>query len=99
MQSNAPRPHTARKADNDRNDETTLLGEKDELRQPDVYRVSTLRRLSSDSWLWEILGVVFSLACSIALVVILRVCDGHPLPKWRFGITVRQGLSMYPYSH
>jgi len=84
----------AGKADNHGNDKATLLDEKGEIRQPDVSRASTIRRLSSDSWFWEILGVVFSLACSIALVVILRECDGHPLPKWRYGITVRQDLAV-----
>ena len=66
-------------------DETALLEVCDPARSTEI---SALRRLHSDSWCWEILGITFSLACSVALIILLKHYDSGPVPHWHHGITV-----------
>lgn len=42
----------------------------------------------NDWWLWELLSVILSVSCLIALVIILRVYEGRSLPDWPLGITL-----------
>ncbi|KAL7905860.1 hypothetical protein GGI35DRAFT_459506, partial [Trichoderma velutinum] len=44
-------------------------------------------RLHSIAWKVEVLSWIASASCFIALVITLRVFDGHPLPQLKFGIT------------
>ena len=47
-----------------------------------------------DWWLWEIAGIVLSLSVTVAIVVILAIYDGHPLPKWPYSITLNAMVSV-----
>ena len=53
-------------------------------------KTSTLQIFNSDSWSWEILAIAFSLACSIALIILLQQYDSAPVPQFQYGITVRE---------
>ena len=47
-----------------------------------------------DWWLWEIAGIALSLSVTLAIVVILAMYDGHPLPKWPYSITLNAMVSV-----
>ena len=47
-----------------------------------------------DWWFWEVAGALLSLASTVAIVVMLAVCNGKPLPVWRNGITLNAMLSV-----
>ena len=47
-------------------------------------------KLVDNSWIWEILSILFSIVCLIAIVAVLRVEDGKELSQWRQG---RGGIS------
>lgn len=51
---------------------------------------SRFRRFALDWWQWELLGVLLSLCCSVALIVILLEYDNKPVPQWKHGITVSE---------
>lgn len=55
-------------------------------RQPQQPR----RRRSSalQFWTWEIISLFLTIGLIVAIVVILRHFEGHPLPDWRFGINL-----------
>lgn len=52
-----------------------------ERREPSILRI--LR-----SWLPEVLWTLVSIACLIAIAVVLKLYDGQPLPNWPLGITL-----------
>lgn len=60
------------------------------LEKPATARVSPRQRvhskLHSIAWKVEFLAWIASACCFVALVITLRVFDGHPLPQLRFGI-------------
>lgn len=60
------------------------------LEKPPTARVSPRQRvhskLHSIAWKVEFLAWIASACCFVALVITLRVFDGHPLPQLRFGI-------------
>ena len=47
-----------------------------------------------DWWFWEVAGALLSLASTVAMVVMLAVCNGKPLPVLRNGITLNAMLSV-----
>ena len=47
-----------------------------------------------DWWFWEVAGALLSLASTVAIVVMLAVCNGKPLPVLRNGITLNAMLSV-----
>lgn len=50
--------------------------------------------LFDDWWAWEIVAVMLSLAATAAIIIILAVYDGHPLPSWPYKITLNSLLSV-----
>ena len=47
-----------------------------------------------DWWFLEVAGALLSLASTVAIVVMLAVCNGKPLRLLRFGITLNAMLSV-----
>ncbi|KAB8207581.1 hypothetical protein BDV34DRAFT_67357 [Aspergillus parasiticus] len=47
----------------------------------------------NDYWVWEVLFCVGSLIALVAVIVVLRIYDGSPLPEWPYGITINSVLS------
>ena len=47
-----------------------------------------------DWWFWEIAGALLSLGSTVAIVVMLAVCNNRPLPVLRYGITLNAMLSV-----
>ena len=47
-----------------------------------------------DWWFWEISGALLSLGSTVAIVVMLAVCNNKPLPVLRYGITLNAMLSV-----
>lgn len=56
---------------------------------------SFISRILVDSWIWEALCWVLSVACLIAIVIILHTYDGQPIPQWRSGITLNAMVSVF----
>jgi hypothetical protein len=50
--------------------------------------------LLQDWWIWEILAVILSIAATAAIIIILAVYDGHPLPSWPYQITLNAIISV-----
>lgn len=50
--------------------------------------------LFRDWWLWELVGAMLSLGATVAIIIILAVYDGHPLPSWPYRITLNSLLSV-----
>lgn len=48
-----------------------------------------------DWWLWELLGIVLSLSVTTAIIVILAIYDGRPVPKWPYSITLNAMISIF----
>lgn len=57
--------------------------------------VSRVSRISMDSWAWEFACWLLSIACLIAIIIILRVYDGEALPQWDLGITLNAMVSVF----
>lgn len=55
--------------------------------QPPSRRQRLRSRLHSIVWKVEVLSWIASACCFTALVITLKVFDGHPLPDLKFGIT------------
>ncbi|KAL7796193.1 hypothetical protein V8C43DRAFT_21206 [Trichoderma afarasin] len=55
--------------------------------QPPSRRQHLRSRWHSIAWKVEVSSWIASASCFIALVIALRVFDGHPLPQLKFGIT------------
>ena len=47
-----------------------------------------------DWWFWEIAGAILSLGSTVAIVVMLAVCNNQPMPVLRHGITLNAILSV-----
>ena len=47
-----------------------------------------------DWWFWEISGALLSLGSTVAIVVMLAVCNNKPMPVLRYGITLNAMLSV-----
>jgi hypothetical protein len=54
----------------------------------------TIDRVVSTYWLFEVLCGTLSLACLIAITVVLRAFDNRPVPSWRYGITLNAIVSL-----
>ena len=65
---------------------------KDPVQTHQMYRGT--RSWYHDWWFWEVAGALLSLASTVAIVVMLAVCNGKPLPVWRNGITLNAMLSV-----
>lgn len=50
--------------------------------------------LFRDWWLLELVGATLSLGTTAAIIIILAVYDGHPLPSWPYKITLNSLLSV-----
>ena len=46
------------------------------------------------SWTLEILGCLTSIGFLVAIIVVLRCYDGHPMPDWPYGITLNALISV-----
>ncbi|OAL44010.1 hypothetical protein IQ07DRAFT_636453 [Pyrenochaeta sp. DS3sAY3a] len=62
--------------------------------EPPLPPSQTLTRLSKDTWVFEVLSFLFSIACLIGSVVILRVYDGRSLPEWPYNISLNTLISL-----
>lgn len=47
-----------------------------------------------DWWLWEIMGSLLGLGATIAIIIMLGVCDGEPLRNWPSKVTPNASLSV-----
>ena len=47
-----------------------------------------------DWWFWEITGALLGLGSTVAIVVMLAVCNDKPMPVLRYGITLNAMLSV-----
>jgi hypothetical protein len=56
---------------------------------------NTFVRLIQDWWLIELLGLVLSVLAFAAIVIILRVFEGHALPDWRYHISLNTFLALF----
>jgi uncharacterized protein DUF3176 len=45
-------------------------------------------------WLFEVLCGILSLACLIAITIVLHAFDNRPVPTWRYGITLNTIVSL-----
>ncbi|KAN0087188.1 Protein of unknown function (DUF3176) domain containing protein [Elaphomyces granulatus] len=54
----------------------------------------TIDRVVSTYWLFEVLCGTLSLACLIAITVVLRAFDNQPVPTWSYGITLNTIVSL-----
>ena len=59
-----------------------------------TLQLMTLHYLSTDWWLWELLSWLTSAASITALVVVLSIHNGRPLPQWPLGITLNTFISL-----
>ena len=57
-------------------------------------RFIRLKNITHDWWLWEIAALAISFAAMLALVVVLRVHEGKPLPHWPVHITINAFISV-----
>jgi hypothetical protein len=54
----------------------------------------TIDRVVLTYWLFEVLCGMLSLACLIAITVVLYAFDNRPVPTWRYGITLNTIVSL-----
>ena len=47
-----------------------------------------------DWWFWEVSGALLSLGSTVAIVVMLAVCNKKPMPVLRYGVTLNAMLSV-----
>ena len=52
-------------------------------------------RHATDFWLWELCATVTSLLSLVAIVLILRLHEGRPLPAWPLSITINSLISIF----
>ena len=52
-------------------------------------------RLAADWWIWELCAVLSSLISLVAIVLILRLHEGRPLPDWPFSISINTLISIF----
>ena len=57
-------------------------------------RWHNLGQTASTYWLFEVLCIILSMACLIAVAVVLHSFDGHPVPTWHYGITLNAIISL-----
>lgn len=49
--------------------------------------------LLQDWWLWELLSALIALFATVAIITILVLYDGSPLPDWPSAFTVRKSIN------
>ncbi|UJO13498.1 uncharacterized protein CLAFUR5_03523 [Fulvia fulva] len=54
----------------------------------------TIRLISLNLWLWELLGLLTSTLCIGAIICILSIFNGKPVPDWSYGLTVNGLVSI-----
>lgn len=52
-------------------------------------------RLPTDWWIWELLALLCSVISLVAIVLVLRLHEGRPVPDWPFSITINSLLSIF----
>ncbi|KAJ9615718.1 hypothetical protein H2200_001795 [Cladophialophora chaetospira] len=57
-------------------------------------RMSRLGVIQQDSWIFEVAAFLFSLACFIALVILLVVYDGKPAPSLPYSINLNAVIAI-----
>jgi len=50
---------------------------------------------TTDRWIWEICAMLVSLLSMLAIVLVLRLHEGRPLPTWPFSITINSLVSVF----
>ncbi|KAF8856529.1 hypothetical protein BDZ45DRAFT_594092 [Acephala macrosclerotiorum] len=81
-----------------RGSQDDLLGKKSASAFPQPIPQRNMRNWfsrHSDWWLLEFLGCLFSLLCAVAIIIVLKVYDGKPLPKLPQGITLNTILALF----
>lgn len=56
---------------------------------------SPFSRRTQGWWLWEISGTVLSIACMVAILIILPYLDNSPLNDWRFSVAPSTMISTF----
>jgi Protein of unknown function (DUF3176) len=46
-------------------------------------------------WLEESISWLFSVSCLGAIAIILRICEGRPVPQLRFGLTLNSTIALF----
>jgi hypothetical protein len=46
-------------------------------------------------WLWEVSGAIFSLLCTMVVILILSKANGKPLSSWRFPVSPNALISIF----
>jgi Protein of unknown function (DUF3176) len=62
--------------------------------QPPTTRTNPVRRVQLKWWFWELFAASISLALFGAVIVVLKVFDGHALPQLPLGITLNTTVSL-----
>lgn len=52
-------------------------------------------RLATDWWIWELFAMISSLISFVAIVLVLRLHEGRPVPDWPFSITISSMISIF----
>lgn len=52
-------------------------------------------RLATDWWIWELSAMLSSLISLVAIVLVLRLHEGRPVPDWPFSITINSMISIF----
>lgn len=50
---------------------------------------------ATDWWLWELCSLLCSVISLVAIVLVLRLHEGRPLPQWPFSITINSLVSVF----
>ena len=88
----AAEPLLSQTVNDQRGEHITDYGKRDPV-QPHRTKYGTMSWYH-DWWFWEIAGALLSLASTVAIVVMLAVCNHRPLPVLRYGITLNAMLSV-----
>jgi cellulose synthase/poly-beta-1,6-N-acetylglucosamine synthase-like glycosyltransferase len=59
-----------------------------------LHHAKTYDDIWSNTWLWEILSIIFSSLCFVLTLVLLKVFDQKPLPQFAYGITLNAIISI-----
>lgn len=74
---------------------TDKLGKLSEKTSKPGRRTERWSRFATDRWIWELCAMLMSLSSLVAIVLVLRLHDGRPLPDWPFSITINSLVSIF----
>ena len=74
--------------------ESTSLGDADSQKHEQSTKRLCWQSLISDTRMWEIMAVTFSILCFIAIFCVVRVYDQKPSPSLSYGLTLNAIISI-----